>query len=276
MIIDKKISVLLSLICLLATVSGCSIIQNEKIKTLNRILKSGNEALLAKQYDKAIEHYDNGLTLRPNEPTFLSNKSVALRMRGTDRYNTSIRITDPKGKTEAIDTAKNDFRNAAALSNESVKQIKNMSALDSFILDSLEDTKLNAFSSRAESMRLLAAIVDKTKANEALEAAHEYIALETNQEKKLKAQLDVGKMLVDTYNGEKAIAEYQHILDANPKQIEALLGMGLALAQSGKTDDFKKAKAYLEQFVNQAPTNHPSIATAKEILNSMPSENSRH
>ena len=276
MIINKKVFGLLLIIWSLITLSGCSIIQSQKIKTLNRILKSGNDALLAKQYDKAIEHYDNGLTLRPKEPTFLSNKSIALRMRGTERYNASIRITDQKTKDNEIEGAKNDFRDAAILANESVKLIKGASPLDSFILDTLENTKLNTFASNAEAMRLLAIIVDKTKANESLKATHEYITLETNQERKLKAQLDVGKMLIDTSNGKQAIIEYQNILDANPNQPEALFGIGAALAQSGQTDDFRKAKSYLERFVNQVPTNHPSLETAKEILNSMPSENARH
>jgi hypothetical protein len=50
-------------------------------------LESGNKALLAKQYDKAIEFYDSGLSLIPKEPVFLSNKSVALRLRGDNFHN---------------------------------------------------------------------------------------------------------------------------------------------------------------------------------------------
>lgn len=260
----------------MVAVSGCSIIPSQKIKALNKILKSGNDALLAKQYDKAIEFYDSGLKALPKEPTFLSNKSVALRMRGADRYNASISISDQKAKDNEIDAAKNDFREAAILSNESVKQIKSASPVDSFIFESLENTKLNAFASNAEATRLLAAIVDKTKAFEALNATHEYTGLERNQEKKLKAQLNAGKMLVDTNNGKIAVTEYQNILDANPNQPEALFGVGTALAQSGQTDDLRKAKSYLELFVDKVPANHPSMATAKEILNSMPPENGAH
>ncbi len=48
--------------------------------------------------------------------------------------------------------------------------------------------------------------------------------------------------------------------------------MGLALAQSGQTDDFRKSKLYLERFVDQAPADHQSMAIAKEILNATPSK----
>ena len=145
-----------------------------------------------------------------------------------------------------------------------------MSPVDSFILDSLENIKLNTFANHAETMRLCATIADKSKADEAPEAAHDYFALETNQAKKLKAQLDAGKMLIDTYNGAKAIAEYQNILDIDPNQSDALFGMGLALSQSGQTGELLKAEPYLERFVNQTPENNPSVAIAKDILNSMP------
>ncbi len=43
--------------------------------------------MLAKQYDKVIEFYDSGLYLIPKEPVFLSNKSVALRLRGDNFHN---------------------------------------------------------------------------------------------------------------------------------------------------------------------------------------------
>jgi len=88
MIIYKKIFTFLLLLCSIAAISGCSIIQqSQKIKALNKILKSGNEALTAKQYDKAIEFYDSGLSLVPKEPVLLSNKSIAVRSRGVERYN---------------------------------------------------------------------------------------------------------------------------------------------------------------------------------------------
>lgn len=159
---------------------------------------------------------------------------------------------------------------AAVYSSDAVKAIKTQSRIELFNFGSHEDVKLNVLQNHAEAMRLVAVVVDKTKADAALEAIHEYISFEPNQQKKIIARLAAGKMLTDTYNGNTAVAEYKKVFEVNPDDTEALLGMGLALAQSGQADDFREAKSLLQRFVNQAPANHPSIATAEEILNSMP------
>ena len=104
-------------------------------------------------------------------------------MRGATRYNTSIMLSDKKAKTDGIDAAKRDLLDAYTLSTESVKLIKSLSSFELFYLDSQETAKLNVLAAHAESTRLLATITDKTKANEALEAMHEYISSESNQEK---------------------------------------------------------------------------------------------
>ena len=97
----------------------------------------------------------------------------------------------------------------------------------------------------------------------------EYIEVETDEQKRLKAQLSAGKMLIDTYNGQKAFVEYKNILKDNPDNLDATLGVGMALAQSGQQDDLREAKTFLQKFVDNAPPDHPSMATAKEILNSL-------
>lgn len=269
---NKKIFTLLLFTFIIGLVSGCSLMQDRRIRDINKILQSGNDAFVKKQYDKAIEYYDSGLAVLPKEPVFLSNKSAALRNRGIERYNSAIRLTDQKARLDGIDASKNDFLEAAAVSTEAVNQIKAVSSAESLILESLENTKLNTFTNHAETMRLCATIADKSKAVDALKAAHEYFALETNREKKLQAQLNTGKMLIDTNNGEKAVDEYQNILDFDPNQPEALFGMGLALSQSGLDDDLLKAKPYLEKFINQNSDNSQSVKIAEEILSSMPSK----
>lgn len=265
----------LLLIFSLAANSGCLVREFQKTKKLNLILEAGNKAFFAKNYDNAIEIYDSGLSIAPNEPTFLSNKSIALYSRGTERYNASIRLTDERLKARGTDAAKKDFTDAANFSTEAVKVIKTASQIELFNFGSQENVKLNTLQTRAEAMRLLATVVDKTKADEALEAIHEYINSESNQEKKLNARLGAGKMLISTNKGGKAIAEYKKVFEVNPDNTDALLGMGLALAQSGHSDDFRESKSYLQRFIKQAPANHPSISTAKEILSSMPEDKTK-
>lgn len=75
-------------------------------------------------------------------------------------------------------------------------------------------------------------------------------------------------MLIRTSNGELAADEYKSILVEDPDNIEALLGAGLALAQSGDKVRLEEAKRYLRRFIDKAPEDHPQISVAKEILNS--------
>ena len=249
--------------------SSCLFGENRTFQKLNQLLESGNDALRAKQYDKAIEFYDAGLRISPEELALLNNKSTAMRLRAADVYNTSIRLTDEKAKTDGINAAKKDFIDASVVSSKAVKILKNKSPVELLILGTIEDLKSQTFESHAESMRLLATVVDKSKADDALEAIHEYIDIEADQEKKLKIRLNAGKMLIDTYNGQKAFIEYKKVLDSHPNNLDAILGVGMALAQSGQKDDFQEAKTHLQRFVNEAPPDHPSMTTAKEILDSM-------
>ena len=269
MVINKKTFSLILLICSLLISSGCFLRKDRTLQKLKQILESGNAALHAKQYDKAIEFYNTGLKIAPQELVFLNNKSFAIRLRGTDLYNTSIRLEDKQSKTNGIEASKKDFLDASIVSAEAVEILKTKSSVEMYILESIENLKSHTLASHAESMRLLATIVDKTKATEALEAMNEYIHVETDQEKKLKTQLNAGKMLLETYNGHKAFIEYKKVLDYNPNNLDAVLGVGMALSQSGHKDDFREAKTFLQRFVNQAPADHPSMAIAKEILSSM-------
>lgn len=132
--------------------------------------------------------------------------------------------------------------------------------------------KINIYSSKADSLRLLATIGDHSKAEEALKAIHEYLEVEPDQEKRTKTQLNAGKMLIDSFKPDLAVTEYKKILADDENNADALLGVGMALAQSGENGKLKESRKYLENFLKLAPSNHPQIATAKEILNSISRE----
>lgn len=271
MILDRRYTFVFLLICSLAGTSGCFIGEIYKTKKLNQILKSGNYSLRCGQYTEAIRLYNSGLAIAPNEPTFLANKSVALRLRGVDTYNKAVKLIDEKTKSARFEFAKKDFRDSTLASAEAVKSIRYVQLLYLFDGESLESHKINIFAAHAESMRLFATIVDKNKVDEALKAMHEYIDIESNQEKKTKAQLDAGKMLIDTGKGDQAINEYKKILSINPDHTEALLGVGLALSQSGDTEKYRQSEYYLQRFVDQSPDNHPLKADIKNTLDFMKS-----
>ena len=121
-------------------------------------------------------------------------------------------------------------------------------------------------------MRLVATKVDQAQADAAVAAFQEYIAVETNPEKKAKAGTDMAQMLLDVGRSDQAFAEFQKILAANPENIDAVLGSGLALFQSGDKAKFQQAANYLQLFVDKAPDTHRLKASAKDALDYLKSQ----
>lgn len=231
-------------------------------ETLNRTFKAGNDALTAKNYDEAIRQYDEGLAADPEQVVFYSRKASALRARGVDRYNASIRGTDPAVKTTDLEAAKKDFQASVETINKGLEMAKKeAAATDAAAQTNQTNRKLEVFSTRAESMRLLVK-VDPSQAEAALAAYQEYMAVETDAVKKAKAEKDVAQILFDTAGDaagfERAVAAYKKLLEANPDDTDAMLRIGQALFNIGALNNNDKAKYqeaanYLQLFVSKAP-----------------------
>lgn len=264
---------------------------NEKIKNANQVIgesfRGGNTALTAKNYDEAIRLYDTGIAAdidHPGIPSLLTNKSVALRLRGVDRFNAAVQSTDPAAKTSGMETAKVDFKASAESASQAVEMLKKLpTPTDPAELKQFEANKYFALTARAESMRLFITKVDGTKAEAAGTAYHEYMAVEPDAVKKTKAQYDLAQMLFDAGAYDKAKVEYEKILAEKPDDAEALSNMGLILFNfgalkegEGKKDEakamYQQAANYLQQFVDKAPDAHKFKADAKAVLEALKSQ----
>jgi len=115
-------------------------------------------------------------------------------------------------------------------------------------------------------MRLLVTKADPTKADDAVAAFRDYIALEPDAAKKAKAQLDVAQTLLDAGAADKALAEFKTILAAQPDNPDANLGAGLALYSTNDQAKFQEAANFIQHFVDVAPDSHQMKEPAKEIL----------
>jgi tetratricopeptide (TPR) repeat protein len=115
-------------------------------------------------------------------------------------------------------------------------------------------------------MRLFVSKVDPTQADAGLTAFKDYMAMETDPAKKSKAQLDAAQMLLDSGQSDKALAEFQTVLQSQPDSPEANLGAGLALYAQQDKEKFQEAANYLQHFVDVAPDTNPLKADAKAIL----------
>ena len=258
---------------------------NKKIENSNKIVgdafKNGNTALMAKNYDEAIKQYDTGLAADPEHPgipSLLTNKSAALRARAVEKYNAAIQSKDDAAKTAGIDAAKADFTAAAEAANKAVELVnKQPAATDPNDQKQQATNKYYALSARAEAMRLFAMKVDQTKGAEAATALQEYQAAETDPAKKTKAEKDYAELLFQTAGDqagyEKAIAEYQKILEKNPDDADSLLRVGQALFNIGALNNNDKAKYqeasnYLQRYVDKAPDSQLRTE-AKELIETM-------
>jgi tetratricopeptide (TPR) repeat protein len=244
---------------------------NAKNKNINEILNrtftAGNTALQAHHYDEAIAQYNEGLAADADQPAILTNKSIALRSRGVERYNAAIKTTDDAAKNSGLEAAKQDFRDAAQAASKAVELIKAQTPpTDPEALKSFENNKYFALSARAEALRLVVSKGDPSQIDAGLAAYQEYIAAEPASDKKVKAQIAAAQMLLDAGQGAKAAEEFRKILAANPDNVDAELGLGLSLFSTGDKANFQEAANHLQRFIDKAPDTHPLKQSAKESL----------
>jgi tetratricopeptide (TPR) repeat protein len=260
---------------------------NKKITEANEVIsrtfKAGNEALGAastaskaknseeaiSKYTAAVASYDEGLGADPDQPAILTNKSVALKGRGVERFNAAItsKTLDDAGKAAALQGAKDDFKAAAEASGKAATMIKAQAApTDPADVQRYNANKYAALLTHAESMRLFVTKADQSQADAGLTAYKDYIAVETDPAKKAKAQLDMAQMLLDAGAADKALAEFKSILATTPDSPEANLGAGLAVYAAGDKAKFQEAANFLQRFVEVAPDSNPMKDDAKAIL----------
>lgn len=258
---------------------------NKKVEEANavvaRTFKSGNDSLIAAgeltkankreeaipKYSEAIAAYDEGLAADQEQPALLTNKALALKARGVDRYNAAITSKDAAAKTTLIEEARADFKIAAESTRKALGILKTEGAAagaDPASQSRANSNKLSALSAHADAMRLYATKADATQSEAAATAFEEYLAAETDPVKKLRAERDMARMLFDTNAYDKAKIAYEKLLAQNPDDADALQNLGLILYASGfikesegKKDEakasYQEAANYLARFVEKAP-----------------------
>lgn len=260
---------------------------NKKITEANEVIartfKAGNEALTAAsaaskaknseeaitKYTAAVAQYDEGLAADADQPAILTNKAVALKARGVERFNAAItsKTLDDAGRSAALQVAKDDFKAAAETAAKAVTLVKAQPApTDPTEVQRYNANKYAAMLTHAESMRLFVSKADGTQADAGLAAFKDYIAVEMDPAKKAKAQLDMAQMLLDAGASDKALTEFKAILATSPDSPEANLGAGLAVYATGDKAKYQEAANFLQRFVEVAPDTNPMKDDAKAIL----------
>ncbi len=257
---------------------------NKKIEAsnavINRTFKAGNEARAAKNWDEAIRLYDEGLVADPEQAALMTNKALALKSRGVDRYNAAITAKDDATKASGLASAQADFKAAAEAVNKAadlMKKSQTANATDPSEQQRQASNKLATLAARAEVMRLYVTKTDQTKVDDGLAAYQEYLAVETDAVRKLKGEHDLAQMLFDSNAFDKALVQYQKILETHPDDLEALLRSGQALFNIGASSSdgsskakYQEAANYLARYIEKAPDTEATMkADAKAILETM-------
>ena len=245
---------------------------------VQRTFKAGNEAIKAKNYDEAINQFSEGLAAdpeHPGAPSLLTNKATALNSRAVNAYNLAIQSKDDAAKAAGIEAAKKDWRAAFEASNKAVEMLKatNTAPADPAATSNAKTNLYFALLVRAEAARFFVTKVDMEKVDSGVTAFQEYIAAETDAVKKSKAEHDLAQMLFDANAFDRALAEYQKILESNPDDLDALLRSGQALFNIGALNSdktkYQEAANFLAKFVEKAPDTNAFKADAKAILDTL-------
>lgn len=244
--------------------------QNKKIEALNvklpEILKSGNEAFTAKNYDAALGFYDQGIAADPEQAVFYRNKATVLRARGVERYNAAVKAKD----TAAKETAKEDFKAATEANEKAVSTYREFTSKRQANAATPgqppQNDDLSNLEQRYESYRIALQTSTAVDTETATKAIQEYINAETDPAKKTKAQASLGDALFQGGKIDESIAAYRQILTQNPDNLDAIYGLGLALASDPTGEKTAEGRDMLEQFAKKAPANDPRKQMAAEAV----------
>ena len=212
--------------------------KNKKIEQANEIVKrageEGAKAFNEKNYDLAIAKFDEGINADtefvPNVALFSVNKSLAYRLRGFESYRKGA--TDAANKASWLEKAKNDFQASLEASNKTLEVIAKVT--DPAETTKLAKNKYDALDNLVEVRRLMirtnADTSQVTEINAALDA---YLAIETDNAKKIKYQVGVADAIRLSGNTAMAIPLYRKILQADASNVDAMGSLGLCLFAEG-------------------------------------------
>jgi tetratricopeptide (TPR) repeat protein len=273
---------------------------NKKITDSNAVVRrtfeEGNKALAEKRYDQAIALFDEGLAAREDSGLMI-NKAVALRNRGFDVYKKANTLP-PAEKAPLMATAVKDFSAAAESAGKAVELIKaSTAAADDPNKAVIEQNRRAALSERAENLRLIVLINDKSKAGEAVAAYQDYIPTLLDPAEQAKARLNSAEMLFEVgafkannskgsddfpaaiENFKQSQGEYLKVLEVQPDNTTALAKIGLAYIQIGylsnPPDDkmLQEGANYLQKFADKAPDTDPLKSDAVAQIQALKSMN---
>ncbi|HEX8459692.1 MAG TPA: tetratricopeptide repeat protein [Pyrinomonadaceae bacterium] len=242
--------------------------KNAKIEERNAklpvVFKAANEAFNAKKYDEAVSLYDQAISIDPNEAGVYLNKSIVLRTRGVDRYNAAVKAKDQAGK----DAARADLKLSTETAEKAISTYRTPQAdrVAPATPDAAKKAELDYLFQRAEAYRVALHTNAQVDTEAGIKAFQEYIASETDTAKKTKAEAALGDALFQGGRVDESIAAYKAILANSPNNLDAIYGLGIALAADPTGQKTAEGRDMLEQFASKAPATDPRKQMAEEAV----------
>jgi tetratricopeptide (TPR) repeat protein len=242
--------------------------KNAKVQERNAklpvVFKAANDAFNAKKYDEAVTLYDQAIGIDPNEAVVYRNKAIVLRTRAVETYNAAAKAKDQAGK----DAARADLKLATETAEKAVATYRTPQAdrVAAATPDAAKNEDLDYLFQRAESYRVALQTNAQVDTEAGIKAFQEYIAAETDSAKKTKAEAALGDALFQGGRVDESIAAYKAILAASPNNLDAIYGLGLALASDPTGTKTAEGRDMLQQFASKAPATDPRKQMAEEAV----------
>lgn len=228
---------------------------NAAIAVINVKLKEGNDAMAKSDFAAAITAFKEAVAANPTIHISQGNLAIALQKRAVKQFNEGNR-----------DGAKQDFLDSVAATTKALEGL-DAAEKDTKVKSDPVQNKANRRTYlvvRAESEAILGGkYFDGPQAEAAVKDYTAIAELTDDPAKKKEFPIKGARVLFDAGQTDSAIAAYQKILEADPSNIEAWHGIGLAYANAGK---FKESADSLQTFVEKAPATDARVAEAKTVI----------
>jgi tetratricopeptide (TPR) repeat protein len=221
-----------------------------KDEEMIRQFNAANELARAGKYEEAIPLYKSALETSPDHPQLyvvMIRMAEAYHNLGVERFNNRQREEAKEAFNLAIETARKAI---------------------SLIPPDKPEQKPDYQGLLCRSLAVVAAYLDPARLSEAIAAHEELMAMQTTPADRARTQAQIAKIYLDAAKSEQAVAAYRKALEIDPNSLDALFGLGNALAQSPDPSQYPEALSILKQFVEKAKSD-PQRANQVQQANEM-------